>query len=70
MCGTPWQMVAVEMKFTQEVQVDKARAGPPLPRIVVEGIPEVQPRRFNVLSDKPHTRRDVENKSKRLLREP
>ena len=44
LCGTPWQMVAPELKLTKKVSADKEGAGPPLPRIVVE------PRRFYVLS--------------------
>ena len=50
LCGTPRQMVAPELKFTKKVTADKDGAGPPLPRIVVEGAPEVEPRRFHVLS--------------------
>ena len=41
LCGTPWQMVAPELKFTKKVTADKGGAGPPLPRIVVERAPEV-----------------------------
>ena len=43
-------MVAPELKFTKKVTADKEGAGPPLLRIVVERAPEVEPRRFNVLS--------------------
>ena len=43
-------MVAPELKLTKKVTVDKEGAGPPLPRIVVEKAPEVEPRRFYVLS--------------------
>ena len=50
LCVTPWQMVARELKLTKKVTADKEGAGPPLPRIVVETAPEVQPRRFHVLS--------------------
>ena len=50
LCGTPWQMVASELKLTKKVTADKEGAGPPLPRIVVERAPEVEPRRFYVLS--------------------
>ena len=50
LCGTPWQMVAPELKLTKKVTADKEGAGPPLPRIVVERAPEVEPRRFYVLS--------------------
>ena len=50
LCGTPWQMVAPELKLTKKVTADKDGAGPPSPRIVVERAPEVEPRRFHVLS--------------------
>ena len=50
MCGIPWQMVAPELKLTKKVTADKEGAGPPLPRIVKETAPEVEPRRFYVLS--------------------
>ena len=50
-CGTSWQMVAPELKLTKKkVTADKEGAGPALPRIVVERAPEVEPRRFYVLS--------------------
>ena len=49
-CGTPWQMVAPELKLTKRVTADKEGAGPRLPRIVVERAPEAEPRRFYVLS--------------------
>ena len=45
-----WQMVAPELKLTKKVTTDKEGAGPPMPRIVVERAPEVEPRRFHVLS--------------------
>ena len=45
LCGTLWQMVAPELRLTKKVT-----AGPPLPRIVVERAPEVEPGRFYVLS--------------------
>ena len=48
--GTPWQKVAPELKLTKKVTADKEGAGPPLPRIVAERTPEVEPRRFYVLS--------------------
>ena len=49
LCGTPWQMVAPELKLTKKkVTADREGAGPPLPRIVVERAPEVEPRRFYV----------------------
>ena len=50
LCGTPWQMVAPELKLTKKVPADKEGAGPPLPRNVVERAPEVEPRKFCVLS--------------------
>ena len=50
LCGTPWQMVAPELKLTKKVAADKEGAGPPLPRIVVDRAPEAEPRRFYVLS--------------------
>ena len=43
-------MVAPKLKRTKRVTADKEVAGPPLPRIVVERAPEVEPRRFYVLS--------------------
>ena len=49
LCGTPWQMVALELKLTKKVTAEKG-AGTPLPRIVVERSPELEPRRFYVLS--------------------
>ena len=49
-CGTPWQIVATESKLAKKVSADKEGAGHPLPRIVVERAPEVEPRRFFVLS--------------------
>ena len=42
--------MAPELKLTKKVTADKEGAGPPLPRIVVERTPEVEPRRFYVLS--------------------
>ena len=36
--------------MTKKVTADKKRSGTPLPRIVVERAPEVEPRRFYVLS--------------------
>ena len=50
LCGTPWQMVAPDLKLTKKVTADKEGAGPPLPRIVVERAPEAEPKRFHVLS--------------------
>ena len=50
LCGTPWQMEAPELKLTKKVTVDKKKEGPPSPRIVNERAPEVEPRRFYVLS--------------------
>ena len=46
----PWLMVAPELKLTKKVTTDKEGAGPSLPRIVFETAPEVEPRRFYVLS--------------------
>ena len=43
-------MVAPELPLTKKVTADKEGEGPPLPRIVVERTPEVEPRRFHVLS--------------------
>ena len=43
-------MVAPELKLTKKVTADEEGAAPPLPRIVVEGIREADPRRFYVLS--------------------
>ena len=43
-------MVAPELKLTKKVTTDKEGAGPPLPIIVFERAPEVEPRRFYVLS--------------------
>ena len=43
-------MVAPELKLTNKVTADKEGAGPPLSRLVVGRTPEVDPRRFYVLS--------------------
>ena len=43
-------MVAPELKMTKKVTADKEGAGPPMASIVVERAPEVEPRRFYVLS--------------------
>ena len=43
-------MVAPELKLTKKGTADMEGAGPPLPRIVVERAPEVEPRSFYVLS--------------------
>ena len=43
-------MVAPELRLTKKVTADKEGPGPPLPRIVVERVPEVETRRFYVLS--------------------
>ena len=40
LCGTPWQMVAPELRLTKKVTADKQGAGPPLPRIGVERNPD------------------------------
>ena len=50
LCGTPWQMVTPELKLAKKVTADKEGGGLPLPRIVVERAPEVEPRGFHVLS--------------------
>ena len=42
-------MVAPELMLTKKVTADRG-VGPPLPRIVVERAPEIEPRRFCVLS--------------------
>ena len=42
--------MAPEFKLTKKVTADKKGAGPPWPRIVVEIAPEVEPKRFYVLS--------------------
>ena len=42
--------MAPELELTKNVTADKEKAGPPLPRIVVERALEVEPRRFYVLS--------------------
>ena len=44
--GSWW---APELKLTKKVTADQEGTGPPLPRIVVERAPEVEPRRFYVL---------------------
>ena len=36
LCGTPRQMVALELTLTKKVTPDKAGIGPPLPRIAHE----------------------------------
>ena len=36
------------MRLTKKVTADKEGAGPPLSRVVVEKIPETEPRRFYV----------------------
>ena len=43
-------MVVPELKLTKKVTADKEEAGPPLSRIVAERVPEVEIRRFYVLS--------------------
>ena len=42
--------LALELKLTEEVAADKEGVGLPLPRIVVERIPEAEPIIFHVLS--------------------
>ena len=49
LCGTPRQMVAPEFKLTKKVTVEREVVGSPVPRVVVEGAPEVEPRRFHLL---------------------
>ena len=48
---TPCQVVVPELKLTKKVTADKEGTGPPLPRVVVERIPEVEPRGFYVLCE-------------------
>ena len=43
-------MVARDLKLTKRVTADKEGAGPPLRGIALARIPEVEPRRFSVLS--------------------
>ena len=50
LCDTPWQMVALEVRLTKKVTADKEGAEPPLPRIIVERIPETEPKKFYVSS--------------------
>ena len=50
MCGAPWNVVALGLKLTWKVTADEEGAGSPLPRIVVERMPEAQLGRFYVLS--------------------
>ena len=50
LCGTPWQMVTPEMMLTKKVTADREGAGTPLSRIGVERAPEVERRRFSVMS--------------------
>ena len=46
LCGTPWLMVAPQLILTKKVTFEEKGAGTPLPWIVAERIPEVEPRRF------------------------
>ena len=39
LCGTPWQMVALELILTKTVTSDKEGTGPPMPKFVVEIFP-------------------------------
>ena len=49
--STKWEVLCgTELKLTKKVTADKEGAAPPWPRIVVERTPEVEPRRFYVLS--------------------
>ena len=54
LCGTPWPMVANGGSRNEvgeeKSQLKKKERDFPLPRIVVESAPEVEPRRFYVLS--------------------
>ena len=50
LCGMPWQMVAPELKLTKKVTANNEGAGIPLPRIVVERAPEVEPRILRVVT--------------------
>ena len=50
LCGTPWPMVAPELKLTKKVTGEKEGAGHPMPRIVVERAPEVETRRLYISS--------------------
>ena len=51
LCGSLWQMVAQEFRLTEKKsRLTKKERDPPLPRTVVERAPEVEPRRFHVLS--------------------
>ena len=79
LCGTPWQMEVPELKLTKKVTADKEEAGPP--RIVVERAPEVETRRFYVLSTdieahghtdmrQSHITTNATRESERSLREP
>ena len=49
LCGTPWQVVAPELKLTK-VSADHEGAGPPMPRIVVGRAREVESGRFFAMS--------------------
>ena len=40
------------MKLIERVEADEEEAGLPLPRIVVESIPEIEPRRLYVLTSR------------------
>ena len=50
LCGTPWQMVAPELKLTKRAASVKEGAETQLPWIVLDMIPQVEPRRLYVLS--------------------
>ena len=49
LCGTPWQMVAPDLKLTKKATADREGAGLHYQGFVVEKIPESDPRRFYVL---------------------
>ena len=49
LCVTPCQMVAPEVRLTKKVTADKEGAEPPFPRVIVQKVPETEPRRFYVL---------------------
>ena len=43
LCGTPWQMMAPEVKLAKQVTADKEGAGLSLSHVIVERVPEVDP---------------------------
>ena len=50
LCGTPWQLIAPEIRLRKKVTADKGGAGHPLPARNVDPVSEVEPRRFYVLA--------------------